>query len=63
LRKRRRELCPKDYDELKSKGIEFYSEPVTIKYRGGQSRILCFEDPDGTVVELTQLQKVDAARQ
>ena len=50
----------KDYEELKSKGVEFYTEPVTIKYRGGQSLIVCFEDPDGTVVELTQFQKTEA---
>ena len=47
----------KDYEELKNKGVEFYTEPVTIKYRGGQSLIVCFEDPDGTVLELTQFQK------
>ena len=52
----------KDYEELKSKGVEFYTEPTTIKYRGGQSLIVCFEDPDGTVVELTQFQRLEARR-
>jgi glyoxylase I family protein len=50
----------KDYEDLKSKGIEFYTEPTVIKYRGGRSFIVCFEDPDGTVLELTQFQRNDA---
>ncbi len=52
----------KDYDELKHKGVRFYSEPKLVKYRGGQSLIVCFEDPDGTVVELTQFQRTAARR-
>jgi hypothetical protein len=50
----------KDYEDLKSKGIEFYSEPLIIEYRGGKSLIVCFEDPDGTVLELTQFQRTEA---
>lgn len=46
-----------DYEELKSKGIEFYSEPGIITYPGGQSLAVCFEDPDGTVLQLLQFQK------
>jgi glyoxylase I family protein len=47
----------KDYEDLKAQGIEFYSEPQIIRYKGGRSLIVCFEDPDGTVLEMVQFQK------
>jgi glyoxylase I family protein len=47
----------KDYEELKNKGIKFYSEPQLFKHSAGNSLIVCFEDPDGTVLELVQYQK------
>lgn len=48
----------RDVEELKSKGIKLYSEPMIIRYPGGQSLAVCFEDPDGTVLQLLQFQKV-----
>jgi catechol 2,3-dioxygenase-like lactoylglutathione lyase family enzyme len=45
----------KDYEELKSKGIVFYSEPKFLGDSGVGPQIVFFEDPDGTVLELAQL--------
>jgi glyoxylase I family protein len=45
----------KTYEELKAKGIEFYSEPQVLQSRGMSCLFACFEDPDGTVLELIQL--------
>ena len=48
----------KDYQELKSRGINVYSEPELMKYpNGAGAAVVCFEDPDGTVLELVQYQK------
>jgi glyoxylase I family protein len=47
----------KDVAELKSRGVELFSEPITIRYKGGQSTVVCFEDPDGTILELVQYKK------
>jgi glyoxylase I family protein len=47
----------KDLEELRAKGVSIFSEPATIKYRGGQSSVVCFEDPDGTILELVQFRK------
>jgi glyoxylase I family protein len=44
----------KTYEELKTKGIEFYSEPQVLEFRGRSSLFVCFEDPDGTVLELIE---------
>ncbi len=45
----------KTYEELKVKGIEFYSEPQVLQSPAGSCLFACFEDPDGTVLELIQL--------
>jgi catechol 2,3-dioxygenase-like lactoylglutathione lyase family enzyme len=47
----------KDYETLRAKGVQFYSEPQILAYENGQSAVVCFEDPDGTVLELVQFQK------
>jgi glyoxylase I family protein len=48
----------KDYEELKSRGVDVYSEPEFMKYPDGAgAAVVCFEDPDGTVLELVQYQK------
>jgi len=52
----------KTYEELKARGIEFYSEPQVLQFRGGSSLFVCFEDPDGTVLELIELRSDEAAR-
>jgi glyoxylase I family protein len=46
-----------DVAELKRKGVTLFSEPITVRYKGGQSTVVCFEDPDGTVLELVQYKK------
>jgi catechol 2,3-dioxygenase-like lactoylglutathione lyase family enzyme len=46
-----------DYATLKAAGVNFYSEPQIATYKTGQSAVVCFEDPDGTVLELVQFQK------
>jgi glyoxylase I family protein len=43
---------PKVYEELKSKGVEFMSEPQV--FDGGVA-FVCFRDPDGTFLELINL--------
>jgi hypothetical protein len=46
----------KDYEELKSKGVVFYSEPKLLDTAPNSgAQIVLFEDPDGTVLELAQL--------
>src|SRR5260370_20515134 len=50
-----------DYATLRAAGVNFYSEPEIATYKTGQSAAVCFEDPDGTVLELVQLQKTTAA--
>ena len=52
----------KTYEELKAKGIEFYSEPQVLQFRGGSSLFVCFEDPDGTVLELIESRSDDTGR-
>jgi glyoxylase I family protein len=44
----------KTYEELKARGIEFYSEPQVLQSSSGSSLFVCFEDPDGTVLELLE---------
>jgi len=44
----------KTYEELKRHGVEFYSEPQVMQSHGGSSLFACFEDPDGTVLELVE---------
>ena len=43
---------PKVYEELKAKGVEFFSEPQV--FEGGVA-FVCFKDPDGTIIELINL--------
>ena len=50
----------KTYEELKARGIEFYSEPQVLQFRGGSSLFVCFEDPDGTVLELIESRSDDS---
>jgi glyoxylase I family protein len=48
------------YEDLKAKGIQFFSEPKTLQIERGSPRrffgdrvsFVCFTDPDGTVIEL-----------
>lgn len=37
-----------EYERLRARGVRFLSEPV----RMGSTRFCCFEDPDGTILEL-----------
>ncbi len=50
-----------DYATLRAEGVNFYSEPQIATYKTGQSAVVCFEDPDGTVLEMVQFQKSGAA--
>ncbi|HVN89006.1 MAG TPA: VOC family protein [Candidatus Binataceae bacterium] len=44
-----------DYEDLKTKGIEFWTEPIMIDLPGAkQEGFVCCQDPDGTVIELIQ---------
>lgn len=44
-----------DMAELKSHGVEFLSEPASVKLGDqGETRFVCFKDPDGTILELVQ---------
>ena len=43
------------YEELKAKGVEFFSEPQVLKTSGGSASFVCFTDPDGTVLELIEV--------
>jgi len=44
-----------DIAYLESNGIEFLSEPATVKIEGQPvTRFVCFKDPDGTILELVQ---------
>jgi hypothetical protein len=46
----------KDYEDLKAKGIEFWTEPILIKLKDGKEEgFVCCTDPDGTVIELIQV--------
>jgi glyoxylase I family protein len=46
----------KDYQELRSKGIEFWTEPIMFELKDGrQEGFVCCTDPDGTVIELIQV--------
>jgi len=46
----------KDYEELTSKGIEFWTEPIMFGLKDGrQEGFVCCTDPDGTVIELIQV--------
>jgi glyoxylase I family protein len=46
----------KDYEDLKAKGIEFWTEPIMMSVRDGREEgFVCCSDPDGTVIELIQV--------
>ncbi len=46
----------KDYEELKAKGVEFWTEPKMVEVRDGrQEGFVCCSDPDGTLIELIQV--------
>jgi len=44
-----------DIDILTEQGVAFYSEPVRPEPPYDILRFVCFEDPDGTVIELVQM--------
>jgi len=44
-----------DMTTLQAEGVEFFSEPVTIDRPAQGSRLVCFKDPDGTLIELVEL--------
>ena len=40
---------------LKSEGVEFLSDPATVKIENQpETRFVCFKDPDGTILELVE---------
>lgn len=39
---------------LQAHGVRFLSAPATVTLEGRTSRFVCFEDPDGTVLELVE---------
>ena len=40
---------------LKSEGVEFLSDPATVKIENQpETRFICFKDPDGTILELVE---------
>ena len=43
-------------EDLKSKGVEFWTEPLMVKLKSGKEEgFVCCTDPDGTVIELIQV--------
>ncbi len=45
-----------DYESLKGKGIEFWTEPLMFKVKDGREEgFVCCSDPDGVVIELIQV--------
>ena len=44
-----------DVTTLQAQGVEFFSDPVTINRPVPNSRLVCFKDPDGTLIELIEL--------
>jgi glyoxylase I family protein len=46
----------RDYEDLKAKGIEFWTDPILVKLKDGKEEgFVCCSDPDGTVIELIQV--------
>jgi catechol 2,3-dioxygenase-like lactoylglutathione lyase family enzyme len=43
------------YRDLKAKGVEFVSEPVSFDLEWGIVYVVFFKDPDGFVLELMQV--------
>ena len=51
-----------DVAELESNGVEFLSEPARLAGPGGgETRSVCFKDPDGPVLELVETRARDTA--
>jgi catechol 2,3-dioxygenase-like lactoylglutathione lyase family enzyme len=48
---------PETYEELRSKGVKFISEPVVLHTAAGDARYACFYDPDGTILELIEFMR------
>ena len=44
-----------DLVTLAAAGVEFFSAPVTIDRPVANSRLVCFKDPDGTLIEVVEL--------
>ena len=42
------------YRDLKARGVEFVSEPVSFDLEWGIVHVVFFKDPDGYILELTQ---------
>jgi catechol 2,3-dioxygenase-like lactoylglutathione lyase family enzyme len=45
---------PAAYRDLKAKGVEFVSEPVSFDLEWGIVRVVFMKDPDGFIIELVQ---------
>lgn len=45
---------PETYEELKSRGVSFISDPVVLRTPAGETLYACFYDPDGTILELIE---------
>jgi catechol 2,3-dioxygenase-like lactoylglutathione lyase family enzyme len=43
------------YHQLKASGVEFLSEPQTLRFLKRASRFVCCRDPDGLIIELVEL--------
>ena len=43
------------YQDLKAKGVEFVSEPVSFDLEWGIVYVVFFKDPDGVILELMQV--------
>jgi catechol 2,3-dioxygenase-like lactoylglutathione lyase family enzyme len=43
-----------DMITLQAQGVSFFSEPVTVDRPVENSRLVCFTDPDGTLIELIE---------
>ena len=43
-----------DVITLRAQGVEFFSDPVIIDRPVENSRLVCFKDPDGTLIELVE---------
>ena len=51
----RKDIQLGNVEYLKSNGVEFLSEPATVKLKDSPAtRFVCFKDPDGTILELVQ---------
>jgi catechol 2,3-dioxygenase-like lactoylglutathione lyase family enzyme len=51
-----------DMATLEAEGVPFFSEPVRIDRPVPNSRLVCFKDPDGTLIELVELAGSDSGK-